>query len=85
MDWIIVLKLTMYIVHPTLFNISPPLKSSHHKVFPQLTSLPPLSSLTSLKLLDVSLNLLSSLPDMGQLANLETLNLSLNKVGLSVF
>ena len=44
-----------------------------------MNSLPPLDSLTSLKLLDVSLNQLTTLPDMSSLASLETLNLSLNK------
>ena len=46
----------------------------------QLTGLPPLDSLKSLKLLDVSLNQLASLPDMSPLASLETLNLSLNQL-----
>ena len=45
-----------------------------------MNSLPPLDSLTSLKLLDVSLNQLTTLPDMSSLASLETLNLSLNKL-----
>ena len=48
--------------------------------FVQLTSLPPLDTLKSLKLLDVSLNQLATLPDMSPLASLETLNLSLNKL-----
>ena len=46
----------------------------------QLTSLPPLDSLKSLKLLDVSLNQLATLPDMSPLTSLETLNLSLNQL-----
>ena len=46
----------------------------------QLTGLPPLDSLKSLKLLDVSLNQLATLPDMSPLTSLETLNLSLNQL-----
>jgi len=46
----------------------------------QLTSLPPLSSLTAIKLIDVSLNKLTSLPDLAPLSALETLNLSLNQL-----
>ena len=65
----------------TLPNISPPHLHPCSPLPAQLASLPALSSLKSLKLLDVSLNQLASLPDMGNLANLETINLSLNKVG----